>query len=326
MEFGLVLPTYSWEGLTSDETDRIGEIAALAEQLGYRSLWTAEHFVDTPGLYGTSWLSSLTVLAFAAARTSEIKIGTGVIQAPLRNPVVLAKEIATLQILSRNRFLLGVGTGWDKHEFDSIGVDLRERGKRTDQMIEALRVLLTQPRANYHSEFYDFDDVTIEPRSGGMPELWIAGGGKIATELSPDKTYIAKAVLNRILRADAWMARAAGNDDMVASDIVAIRQFLEDNGRDPASLHYSHLNFFHLTDARDRESALAEQRPKVERVMGTHRSFDHLQQCYLLGTTDEVIERIRHLKSLGLDSLVVAPLDYDPEQVRRFATDVMPRI
>lgn len=325
MEFGLVLPTYSWEGLTTDETDRIGEIAVLAEQLGFTSLWTAEHFVDTPGLYGTSWLSSLTSLAFAAALTSEIKIGTAVLQAPLRNPIVLAKELATLQVLSHGRFQLGVGTGWDRHEFESIGIDLRSRGRRTDQVIDALRVLLAKAEASYHSEFYDFDDVTIEPRPG-MPPLWIAGGGKVTTELSPDKTYIAEAVLARILRADAWMARAAGNDEMVAGDIAAIRRYLEDHGRDPESLHYSHFNFFHLTDAPDRATALAEQRPKIERVMGTHRSFEHLQQCYLLGTTEEIVARIQHLKSLGLDSMIVAPLDYDPEQARRFAADVMPRI
>jgi probable F420-dependent oxidoreductase len=325
MEFALVLPTYSWEGLTTEEADRIGEIALQAEQLGYSSLWTAEHFVETPGLYGTSWLSPLTVLAYAAARTTTIKLGTGVLQAPLRNPVVLAKEIATLQILSHGRFLLGVGTGWDKHEFESIGIDIRERGRRTDQMLDALRVLLTTQGGSYHSEFFAFDDVTIEPRLG-MPELWIAGGGKLPSELSPDKTYIAKPVLARILRADAWLARAAGNDEMVAGDIAAIRKYLDDNGRDPDSLHYSHFNFFHLSDATDRAGALAEQRPKVERVMGTHRSFEHLQQCYLLGTTEEIVERIQFLKSLGLESIVAAPLDYDPEQVQRFAAEVMPRI
>ena len=325
MEFGLALPTYSWSGLTAEEANQIGEIAVLAEQLGFASLWTAEHFVETPGLYGTSWLSPLPSLAFAAALTHEIKIGTAVLQAPLRDPVILAKEIATLQVLSHGRFQFGVGTGWDKHEFESIGIALGSRGRRTDQIIEAVRLLLTEADASYHSEFYDFDKVTIEPRPG-MPPLWIAGGGKVKTGLSPDKTSIAEAVLNRILRADAWIARAAGNDAMIAGDIIAIRRHLESNGRDPQSLHYSHFNFFHLTDATDRAGALALQRPKIERVMGTHRSFEHLQQCYLLGTTEEVVERILHLRSLGLDSMIVAPLDHDSEQVRRFAADVAPRI
>lgn len=326
MDFGLVLPSYTWEGLDADDVDKLGDIARLAEELDYTSLWTIEHFVDAPGLYGTSWLSSMTVLAYAAAVTTKVKLGTSILQAPLRNPVMLAKEIASLDMLSRHRFVLGLGTGWDQHTFESIGVDLKSRGRRTDALIDAVQALLTEQRASHHSDFFSFEDVTIQPRIPAMPPVWIAGGGKIADPLSPDRTHIAPSVLQRILRADGWIARAAGNDRMIAADLRAIREHLDRNGRDPDDLTYSHINFFHLSDASDRAGALAEQRPKIERVMGTNRPYEQLQDCYLLGTTDEIVERIQGLVDLGISTIMVSPLDYDTEQVRRFAAEVMPRI
>lgn len=324
LEFGLVLPTFSWPELDLATVAKIKDIARRAEELGFTSLWTAEHFVVAPGLYGTSWLSSLTVLAYVAAVTDRIKIGPGILIAPLRNPIVLAKEIATLAYLSQGRFALGIGTGWDDHEFTSIGVPLKERGGRTDEMIAALRRLLTERDVSFHGKYYSFENVTVDPVLDRFPELWIAGGAKIPTALSPDKPAITQPVLRRLLGADAWMARAAGNDEMIRGDMAQIRDYLEAHGRDPASLHYSHVNFFHLARSRDRAEALREQQPKIFRVMGSHRPIEHLQQCYFLGTTDEIVQRIAGLSEAGLDSIVVGPLDYDLEQLERFASEVMP--
>jgi probable F420-dependent oxidoreductase len=324
MQFGLGLPTYAWPDLDLARVDKLKTIVQRAEAVGFDMLWTFEHFVVAPGLYGVSFLSSLTVLSYVAAVTERIRIGPGILIAPLRNPVVLAKEIATLQYLARGRFVLGIGAGWDAHEFEAIGVPLKERGGRTDEMLAALRRLLTEPRVSFRGRYYRFEDVTIEPVLERFPELWIGGGSKLSTSLSPDKSYIAESILRRILAADGWMARGSGDDEMVERDVAEIRRYLAAHGRDPDSLHYSHLNFYWLSSAKDREAALREQRPKIELVMGAHRSFEHLQQCYFLGTTAEIVERIARLRDAGLDSIVVAPLDYDVEQVERFAEEVMP--
>ena len=132
-------------------------------------------------------------------------------------------------------------------------------------------------------------------------------------------------MLARIAGADGWLARAAGNQQMVKDDVRAIRDYLARHGRDPDTLRYGHLNFLHLVDTTDREEALRLQRPVFERVMGTHRTFENLQQSYFLGTTPEIVERIRDLEAGGIQDMVLAPCDYDLGQLERFATEIVGR-
>jgi alkanesulfonate monooxygenase SsuD/methylene tetrahydromethanopterin reductase-like flavin-dependent oxidoreductase (luciferase family) len=113
---------------------------------------------------------------------------------------------------------------------------------------------------------------------------------------------------------------------MVKDDVRAIREHLVQIGRDPNSLRYGHLNFVHLVDTSDRDEALRLQRAVFERVMGTHRTFENLQQSYFLGTTREIVERIRDLEAAGVQDMVLATCDYDLEQLERFATDIVPRV
>ena len=112
---------------------------------------------------------------------------------------------------------------------------------------------------------------------------------------------------------------------MVKDDVQAIRAYLAAHGRDPASLRYGHLNFTHLVDTDDREKALALQRPHIERVMGTHRSFENLQESYFLGTTREIVERIADLERAGIQDMVLATCDDDLEQLERFASEIVAR-
>ena len=167
--------------------------------------------------------------------------------------------------------------------------------------------------------------MTIEPSLPRFPELWVGGGSKMPTARSPDKPYIAPAVLNRVAGADSWLARAAGSQQLVKDDMRAIRAHCARIGRDRNSLRYGHLNFVHLVDTNDHERALRLQRPVFERVMGTHRTFEHLQQSYFLGTTQEIVERIRDLESAGVQDLVLATCDYDLEQLEGFASELVRR-
>jgi alkanesulfonate monooxygenase SsuD/methylene tetrahydromethanopterin reductase-like flavin-dependent oxidoreductase (luciferase family) len=202
---------------------------------------------------------------------------------------------------------------------------LSERGRRTDEIIAALRRLLTERDVSFEGRYYRFQHVTIEPRLPRFPELWVGGGSKIQTSLSPDRPYVVPAVLARIAAADGWLARAAGSQQMVKDDVRAIRDHCVKVGRDPDSLRYGHLNFAHLVDTADREEALRIQRPIFERVMGAHRTFENLQQSYFLGTTREMVERIRDLEAAGIQDMVLATCDYDLDQLERFATDIVGR-
>ena len=178
---------------------------------------------------------------------------------------------------------------------------------------------------SFGGRYYRFEHVTIEPLLPRVPELWVGGGSKIQTSLSPDKPYIAPAVLARIAGADGWLARAAGNQQMVKDDVRTIRDYLAGHGRDPDTLRYGHLNFLHLVDTTDREEALRLQRPVFERVMGTHRTFENLQQSYFLGTTQEIVERIRDLEASGVQDMVLATCDYDLDQLERFSSEIAGR-
>jgi alkanesulfonate monooxygenase SsuD/methylene tetrahydromethanopterin reductase-like flavin-dependent oxidoreductase (luciferase family) len=218
--------------------------------------------------------------------------------------------------------VLGVGPGWDQSEFETLGMKLGQRGRRTDEIIAALRLLLSQRDVSYAGRYYQFEHVSIDPLPG-FPELWVGGGSKIKTALSPDKPYIDPAVLARIAAADGWLARAAGSQQMVKDDIAAIHTYLREQGHDPSRLRLGHLNFAHLVDTDDREKALALQRPVFERVMGTHRTFQNLQESYFLGTTQEIVERIADLERAGIQDMVLATCDYDLGQLERFASDVV---
>jgi len=137
--------------------------------------------------------------------------------------------------------------------------------------------------------------------------------------------HIVPAVLKRIGAADGWLARAAGSQQMVKDDVRAIREYCASIGRDSGSLRYGHLNFLHLVDTDDRDEALRLQRPHFERVMGTHRTFENLQQSYFLGTTREIVDRIRDLEAGGIQDMVLATCDYDLEQLERFAREIVGR-
>jgi probable F420-dependent oxidoreductase len=324
MRFGLALPSYSFSDLDYRKAARLRDFAVAAEARGYESLWAIEHLLTARGLDGTAWLSPLETLSFAAGCTSRINLATGILIAALRNPVFVAKEIASLQFLSGGRFELGIGVGWDAHEYEVAGVKLRERGRRTDEILDILARLWTGEPVTHHGRYYHFDDVQIDPPLPAKPKLWLAGGSKIVTELSPDPENMAPTVLERICRyGDGWLARAAGSTDSVIADWAEIQARLADLGRAPDSVIFGHLNFMHIVPTDDEGVAHRVQRPLIERIMGTHRSFDHLQTCYLLGTPRRIRQRIAELAAAGLEYLVLAPLDYDLDQLDLWEEEII---
>ena len=132
MRFGVYLPTFAWRDLALRPGGAREERSRdRPRSLGFDALWVAEHFLEAPGLYGTVWMSPLLCLAHAASVTTRIRLATGLLILPYYHPVTLAREIQTLWHLSGGRFVLGVGPGWDQHEFETLGMKLGERGRRT---------------------------------------------------------------------------------------------------------------------------------------------------------------------------------------------------
>lgn len=184
-----------WQSITWAETDQLCDIARFAEELGFEGIIGADHALYprtmAPGYpysesgyptqtadseYPDMWTST----AAMAALTTRLRFVCGVYVLPLRNPIEVAKQAATLAILSQGRFALGVGVGWMKEEFDIYGVDFASRGRRMDEMIEVLRGLWTGDYFEYHGEFFDFGPIVVSPRPSHPIPLYFGGAAPIA--------------------------------------------------------------------------------------------------------------------------------------------------
>ena len=168
------------------EPERACELARSAEESGFESIWTADHIVVPAGYRSTypydptgrlpsgedaPFPESLIWLAYVARATSTLRLATGILILPERNPVVLAKELATLDYLSSGRVTLGVGIGWLREEFEAIGVPYERRGERLEESVGAMRALWSQECAAYEGRTVRFRDVYLrpQPRGGAVP-------------------------------------------------------------------------------------------------------------------------------------------------------------
>jgi len=163
--------------------DTATEVAQAAEQLGFESLWVAEHMVvpspqvpPSPMGPEVHILDPMLALTWAAAHTSTIRLGTGILLLPQRNPLQLAKEVATLDVLSRGRLEIGVGVGYLHQEFAAVGVPMERRGQRTDEYLGAMRSLWESDAPTFEGEFVDFAGVDTQPRPVQQPLPIVMGG------------------------------------------------------------------------------------------------------------------------------------------------------
>jgi len=191
MRFGLAFASSVGTGAESAL-----EICRAAESLGFDSVWGGEHVIrpdairspypysddgQMPGEAETAIPDPLVWLAYVAAAAPNVRLGTCILVLPQRNPLVLAKELATLDQLSGGRLELGIGVGWLREEFEALGVPWERRGARTDEYIHAMRALWSGPHAEYHGEFVDFPPATCSPRPIQDPLPIIVGGDSPAS-------------------------------------------------------------------------------------------------------------------------------------------------
>lgn len=173
-----------WFGVGSGilaDADGVAEVAQHAEVLGFESIWVGEHpvLVDpqmppSPLPPDSAMMDPIAVLAYAAATTSRILLGTGIVILPLRNPLILAKELATIDVLSRGRLVVGVGVGYVPGEYEAIGVPFGTRGRRADEWIDALRTVWRDDHPEIRGDFTSFRGVQSRPRPhrpGGPPVI-----------------------------------------------------------------------------------------------------------------------------------------------------------
>ncbi|MDQ3757060.1 MAG: LLM class F420-dependent oxidoreductase [Actinomycetota bacterium] len=216
-----------------------GALARLAEEAGFESLWTVEHVVVPAGYESTYPYSAdgrmpggedvdiadpLVWLAWVGGQTSRIKLATGILILPQRNPLVLAKEVATLDRLTGGRVVLGVGIGWLREEFEALGVPFEERGARTEEYIQALRAAWTQDSPTFEGRFTSFAGAKSNPKpdqAGGVP---IVVGGH------------SEGAARRAGRFGDGFFPGSADVETTAHLIGVMRKAAEEAGRDPDAI------------------------------------------------------------------------------------------
>ncbi len=182
MQFGAFLPTYWPDYGTSSVRVAVEAAAKAAAALGYVSVWANDHVVAPSRESGAGHIvEPLTTLASLIHLVPGLQLGTSTLVLPQRNAVVVAKQVAALDVLSGGRFTLGVGVGWLEEEFAFLNADFAHRGAVADEAIMAMRALWTAPSATFHGQFYNFTDAVFFPKpAGGGPLLWMCGNTRPA--------------------------------------------------------------------------------------------------------------------------------------------------
>lgn len=181
MEFGICIPHY---GRPMDGP-ALRDVVQAAESLGYDSVWTSDHIVVPAAMdivYRDGILESLNVLAYAAALTRRVRLGISTLIIPYRNPIVVAKELATIDVLSGGRTILGVAAGWMEGEFAALGAPYHDRGRYTDEALRIIKELWTSPHPSFEGRYYRFSDITFAPRPLQQPHppIWVGGKSRAA--------------------------------------------------------------------------------------------------------------------------------------------------
>lgn len=304
MKFGVHLPHI---GPFHDGQSMV-RFARAAEEMGYDSVWGSDHIVFPTGYQSkypysetgdfplpgqVPWVEEVTSLAFVAGATSRIRLGTSILVLPYRNPVMNAKTLAAVDVLSGGRLICGVGAGWMREEAEAMGMPFDDRGARTDEHIELMLAIWTQDEASYDGRFYKLPPVLSEPRplQKPHPPVWVGGHEPGA--------------LRRAARyGDGWHAYRLRTDE-VEEKSRYIRRKAEELGRDPKAIGLSVRAPLVLADSS----------------MSIDRAF--------AGTVDDVKSQLAAYRDAGVEYVVFEPpifegLDRGLAVMERFMNEVAP--
>jgi alkanesulfonate monooxygenase SsuD/methylene tetrahydromethanopterin reductase-like flavin-dependent oxidoreductase (luciferase family) len=333
LNFGLYLNNRGAVFIPDYSLDRLLDQAQEAEALGFHSVWAGDSLLAKPRY------DPIIVLTAVAARTRTIKLGTGILQNHLRNPVLLALEWSALDTISHGRTIMGVGIGsgspelMDK-ECDVAAVPRRRRGRILEEHIELLKLLWTEDAVTYHGAFYRLDGVSLgyRPRQRPHPPVWVAAGGYNPAEpgTGPFGYHVAaeagryRGPFDRVARlGDGWITTQATPDEYRATCTLIVRSAAEKYGRPDGSIHRA-VSFW-INVGPNRARARAEVKELLE---GYNRlPFDDatLERFAIYGTPDDCIRRLRDFEASGAQTMLLMPGARDQtEQMRTIAREIMP--
>lgn len=317
MKFGFTLPS---RGQLATP-DKLGFIAKKAEELGFDALLAGDHIIvprdissiypyteggEFPGAGWGDWLEQIALLSYIAGQTTRIRLATSVLIVPYRNPLVSAKSLATLDILSKGRLVVGVGVGWMQEEFQALDAPpFEERGSVTDEYLRAFKVLWTEEEPRFEGKYLNFDNINFlpKPEQKPHPPIWVGGESRPAMRRAAEL-------------ADGWYPLGSnptfpmGTPDQLKAGLDRLAQYAERFGRDPSAID---------TIYRTHQAELKKESGGKDRML-------------FVGNGEEIVEDVQKYQDIGVTSMIWDFLrrtdDFDSvlEQMEDFANQVMTNI
>jgi alkanesulfonate monooxygenase len=293
------------------DANALVEYGVRMEQLGFDSLWVWDHV-----LLGVDpsfpIIESLTLLTAIAARTKTIKLGTGILVLPLRNPVVLAKQLASMDLLSHGRLIMGMASGWYKREFDAVGVPYDKRGKIMDENLEILTRFWTEDMVKGEYMYHQIPAGVMFPKPVQKPRPPILIGG-----------YVDRVLQRAATAGDGWLTYFY-RPESFAKSWAKIRNFAAEGGKDPDTL----LNAAQLPIRIGPSRAAIES--EMMEWLGKEWDYaswsDSTKDSAIIGTVDECVAQLKEHLAAGVQKLIFVPYKYEMSQIEMIAREVIPRL
>jgi alkanesulfonate monooxygenase len=281
------------------------------EELGFDSLWVWDHI-----LLGVEpnfpIIEALTLLTAIAARTKKIKLGTGILVLPLRNPVLLAKQLSSMDLLSDGRLLLGMASGWYKREFDAIGVPFEKRGKIMDENLEIITRFWAEDMVKGEYTYHKIPAGVMYPKPVQKPRPPILIGG-----------YVDRVLKRAAIDGDGWLTYFY-RPESFAKSWAKIRDFAKEGGKNPDAL----LNASQLPIRIGKSRAAVES--DMMEWLGKEWDYaawsESTKDSAILGTVDECVEQLKAHLAVGVQKLIFVPYRYEKDQIETIAREIIPRL
>ena len=281
----------------------VGQFARRSEALGYGSLWVADmHLRPYPVL------DPVVLLGYVAALTARVRLGTSVLISPVYNPILLARELASLDQMSEGRLTVGVGLGTAERLYPRYGISTARAVGRFVEGVRLMNALWTTSPTTFEGRYWNTDQVLMEPKplQQPRPPLWFGGGHPNA--------------LRRAVRyADGWMGAGISTTGAFADNVQLLRRYCEESGRDPATFQTAKRIYVGL----DRDEARAKRRAG-EWLARVYRGFSLDEGIVVSGGVQECTDRVAEVVGQQPDLVLLHPIFDEIEQIEALAQDVIP--
>lgn len=282
----------------SVDVELIRKFATRAEALGFDSLWVQEQIVSDSAI-----LEPVTLLTYVSALTSRLRLGSSVLLTVIRNPVQLAKSLATLDQLSNGRLTVGVGVGGAHVPESVFGVSGERRGRRFIEGIQVMKTLWTQPRASFNGEFWKFENVSMEPKALQQPHPPVWFGARDAIGLRRAARH-----------GQGWMGAGSSSSADFVQQIGMLREFLDDEKRNLAQFSISKRVYLAIDNNRNR----AERRLQ-EWFAVRYKRAEMATRVSLWGSRQECTDKLNQLVHAGAQHLMLNPVFDEMEHLELLA-------